>query len=123
MISKTRFGEPYLRKVKLVRKYELEGVAFVKDGEEPEKSVGFTFHSSCSENLSVKIEDADKAHDVYDFFGRLFGWSGMNKTMGWLFVEWNILDGNREAVLMNIEKNMDAKWKEAFRTIFSVYDK
>jgi hypothetical protein len=41
-LSGSEFGKPYLRGVKFVRKYELDGVAFV---EGYDKTVGFTFHS------------------------------------------------------------------------------
>lgn len=119
-LSEVKFGDPYLHPVKLVRKYELKGVAFVEGYEKP---IDFTFHSGHSGNLSLRIEAAYQAKDVYDFFKGLFGKSGMNKTMEWLFVEWDILKGNREAVLLNIEKTMNVEWKDAFRTILCVHDK
>jgi hypothetical protein len=120
MVSKIKFGAPCLREVRLVRKYELEGVAFV---EGYEKAVSFTFHSGHSGNLSLRIEDVCQAKEVYDFFRELLGKAGMNKSIGWLFVEWNVSGKNREAILLNIEKSMSTEWKNAFRTILSVYDK
>lgn len=47
----------------------------------------------------------------------------MNKSMGRLFVEWNVAETNREATLLNIEKSMNTEWKDAFRTLLSVCDK
>jgi len=124
-LSKIDFGKPYLQRVKLVRKYELKGVAFV---EGYDKTVSFIFYSAHSGNLSLAIEDLYQAKYIYDFFRKLFKEyaneeTGMIKTGLWLSVEWNITKANQKVALLKIEKTMGSDWKIALRTIMSVYEK
>ena len=79
-------------------------------------------------NLSLKIEDVHQAKDVYDFFGNLFRdhtdeESGMSKSLSRLYGDWDIAKAKIEEVLLRIEKAMGSDWKDAFRTIISVYEK
>jgi hypothetical protein len=109
----------------LVREYESDDVAFV---EGYDKTVGFTFHSGYLGNLSLKIENVHQAKDVYDFFGNLFRdhtdeESGMSKSLSRLYGDWDIAKAKIEEVLLRIEKAMGSDWKDAFRTIISVYEK
>jgi DUF917 family protein len=67
-LSGIEFGKPYLQAVRLVRKYELEGVAFVEDYD---KTVSFTFHSAHLGNLNLMIENLYQAREVYHFFRNL----------------------------------------------------
>jgi len=121
-LSKIDFGNPYLQKVKLVRKYELKGVAFV---EGYEKTVGFTFHSGYPGNLSLEMDDLYQAKDVYRLFRNLFRdfskESGMQKCFSTLAVEWNIVEAKKEEILLGIEKAMGSDWKDSFKIILSVY--
>ena len=123
-MPKVEFGKPYLRTVRLVRKHELIGVAFV---EGYEKTVSFTFYSGHSENLSLEMEDLYQAKYVYDYLRSLFrncadDESGMRKSLG-LFVEWTVKKAKQEAVLSKIENTMGTDWRDGFRTILSVYEK
>jgi hypothetical protein len=123
-MPKVDLGKPYLRTVRLVRKYELAGVAFV---EGYEKTVSFTFHSGSPEKLSLQMEDLYQAKYVYDYFRSLFKncadeESGMQKSLG-LFVEWTVTKAKQETTLSKIENAIGADWRDAFRTILSVYEK
>jgi hypothetical protein len=122
-LPKIEFRKPNLRTVRLARRYEIEGVVFV---EGYEKAVGFTFHSDCFGNLSLEMKSIYQAKFVYDFFRSLFNdykkeESGL-KNGYLLTVDWSMAMEKKEALLSIIEKSMDAYWKEAFKTVLSVYD-
>lgn len=109
----------------LVRKYELNGVAFVRDYE---KTVGFTFYSQKTGSLSLTMDDLVQAKKAYDFFKELFkeslaGPPSMSKGLSDLNVEWNLKTENREALLKKIEQTMGFEWRKAFDIIFSAHGK
>lgn len=119
------FGDPCLRKVRLARKCELDGVAFVKDFE---KTVGFTFYSPFTSSLRMTIDDLFQAKKVYDFFNNLFknfldNQPNMSKSLLNLNVEWKLKTENKEDLLKKIEQSMGVNWKNAFDTVFSVHEK
>jgi len=64
-LANIEFGEPYLRRVKRVAKYELDGVAFV---EGYEKTVGFTFECHNVRFWKLEMEDLYQAKELYHFF-------------------------------------------------------
>ena len=124
-LREVEFGDPRLRKVSLVKKYELDGVAFVKDYE---KTVGFTFYSQSTGSLSLTMEDLFQAKKAYDFFKELFkefldGQPYMSKSFSNLNVEWNLKKENKEDMLKKIEQAMGVDWRNSFNTIFSVHEK
>lgn len=119
------FGDPCLRKVRLAKKYELDGVAFVEDFE---KTVGFTFYSQITRSLSMTIDDLFQAKKVYDFFKELFqdfidNQPRMSKSLLNLNVEWTLKEESKEDLLIKIEQAMGVNWKNAFDKIFSAHDK
>ena len=125
MLYEIEFGDPCLRKVRLARKYELNGLAFVKDFE---KTVGFTFYSQITSSLSMTIDDLFQAKKVYDFFKNLFqdfidNQPRMSKSLLNLNVEWKLKKENKEDLLKKIEQAMGVNWKNAFDTIFSAHEK
>jgi hypothetical protein len=125
MLFKIEFGDPCLRKVRLARKYELDGVAFVKDFE---KTVGFTFYSQITSILSMELDDLFQAKKVYDFFKTLFkdfldDQPNMGKSLQHLHVEWKLKTENKDELLKKLEQTMGVNWKNAFDTIFSVHEK
>jgi hypothetical protein len=119
------FGDPDLRGVSLVRKYELNGVAFVK---EYEKTVGFTFYSQCKDDLRLEMEDMYQAHWVYAFFKDVFKESFSNQPsmtkagMMGLYAEFKLKAESRESLLTNINRTMGVHWQNAFSAIFSAHD-
>ena len=123
-MSEVEFGDPYLHQVSLARKYELKGVAFVKNYE---KTVGFTFYSQSVGSLRLTMEDLIQAKKVYDFFKELFkesliGQPSMSKGLD-LNVEWSLKTENREVLLKKIEQTIGVEWRNAFDTIFSAHEK
>lgn len=118
-MHKIDFGKPYLRIVHLVRKYELDGVAFVEGFD---KTVGFTFYSQTSSNLNLELADQYQSRYVYLFFVELFKEyakteSGLSRYM---HVDWE-LTGEKEIILTKIEEKMNSDWKKAFATLFSAH--
>jgi len=124
-LSKIEFGKPYLRKVRRVIEYELDGLAFV---EGYEKTVGFTFECGYSgRNWRLTMEDLYQSKEVYNFFNNLLkDYSeeelGIRKSIMGLYAEWNIVEGRVQDVLERIGETMGNEWKEAFKTIISVYE-
>ena len=124
-MSKIEFGKPHLRRVRRVQKFELDAVAFV---EGYEKTVRFSFECRYLRNCVLKMEDLYQAKEVYSFFNNLLKdysekESGMRKSYSTIWVEWNIAEGRVQEVLDRIEEAMGTDWKEAFKTILSVYEK
>ena len=68
-LCEIKFGDPSLHEVRLVRKYELDGVAFIKDIAKP---VGFTFYSQTIGSLDLTMEALEAAQKLYVFFKDLF---------------------------------------------------
>lgn len=123
-MPKIEFGEPHLRGVKRVIKYELDGVAFV---EGYEKTVGFTFECCSRKNWRLVMEDLYQAKDVYNFFRNLFKECsekeyGVQKSLT-LYAEWDVVEGRMQELLDKIEKTMGSNWKNAFKTLISVYER
>ncbi len=127
-LSKIEFGKPDLRTTRRVSRYELFGVAFV---EGYEKTVDFTFESAYLGNLSLTMEDVYQALYVYRLFVKLFenyvdskpcSKSGnLSKSISRLHIEWCLAETKIEDALLSIEKTMSSEWKNAFKTMFSVY--
>lgn len=123
-MSDIQFGEPRLRRVRRVIEYELDGVAFVK---ESEKTVGFTFECGYI-TWRLKMEDLYQARDVWRFFDKLLegcfeSKSGLWKSFSTLHAEWILLEEKIQEVLNRIEKVMGVAWKDAFKTLISVWKK
>jgi len=120
------FGEPQLRRVRRVIKYELDGVAFVKGYE---KTIGFTFECSYSgKNWRLKMEDLYQAKELYQFFNKLLencleSNSGLSKFYSTLHAEWVISEGKIQEALNRIERVMGVAWKDAFKTLISVWER
>lgn len=119
------FSNPHLRKVRRVIEYELHGVAFVKGYE---KTVGFTFECQSAKNWRLIFEDLYQAKDVYYFFRNLFKNCldedlGMQKSFSTLYTEWMITERHLQEVLDRIEKAMGSNWRDAFKTLITVYEK
>lgn len=122
-LSEVEFGDPHLHQVRLARKYELNGVAFVKNYE---KTVGFTFYSQSVGSLSLTMEDLIQAKKVYDFFKELFkeclaAQPSMCKAGSNLNVEWSLKTENKEALLKKIEQVMGIEWRKDFDIILYVH--
>ena len=124
-LREVEFGDPCLHMTSLVRKYELKGVAFVRDCE---KTVGFTFYSHRTGDLGLTMDDLVQAKKAYDFFKELFKESlacqpSMSKGLSDLNVEWSLKIENREVLLKKIEQCMGVEWRTAFNTVFSAHEK
>lgn len=124
-MSEVEFGDPHLHQVRLARKHELNGVAFVKNYE---KTVGLTFYSQSVGSLSLTMEDLVQAKKVYDFFKELFkeclaAQPSMCKAGSNLNVEWNLETENKEALLKKIERVMSIEWRKDFDIILSAHKK
>jgi len=123
-LCEIKFGDPNLHEVRLARKYELDGVAFIKGIEKP---VGFTFYSQYVGNLNLKMEALEQAMKLYCFFKELFEepLAPMKKDslLSSLNVEWRLKIENKEAVLQKIEKSMGVEWRKAFDNMFSAQEK
>jgi hypothetical protein len=123
-LPKIEFGEPHLRKVKRVIEYELDGVAFI---EGYEKTMGFTFECGYSPtNIRLTMDDLYQAKELYNFFKNFFNdyskkSEGMTKTFSSLRTEWDIEEAKLQDMLDKVSEIMGDKWKNAFRTIVSVY--
>lgn len=113
IMAKIEFGDPSLRVVRRVCKYELRGVAFV---EGYDKTVGFSFEFHVG-RLSLRIEDVYPAKEVYYFFKKLFD-QYSSKTEGLtkgLYTSWNMKEEMLKETVNEIEKVLGSKWKEAFK--------
>ena len=124
-MSDVEFGDPHVHQVRLARKCELDGVAFVKNYE---KTVGFTFYSQSVGSLSLTMEDLIQAKKVSDFFKDLFKESSatqptMCKAGSELHAEWILKTENKEALLKKIEQVMGIEWRKDFDIILSVHKK
>lgn len=114
-MTKIHFGDPSLRTVRRVCRYELHGVAFV---EEYDKTVWFSFEFHVG-MLSLRMEDAYPAKEVYYFFKKLFDrysseTEGLTKGLG-LYTSWNMKEEMLKETVNEIEKVLGNKWKEVFK--------
>ena len=116
-MTKIGFGDPSLRVVRRVCRYELRGVAFV---EGYEKTVGFSFEFHVG-RLSLRLDDVYPAKDVYFFFKKVFDQystetEGLTKG---LYTSWNMKEGMLKDTIDEIEKVLGIKWKEAFKKMMT----
>jgi len=98
-------------------------VAFVEDYE---KSVSFTFEYPAN-SLRLKMEDLYQAKELYHFFNDLFKdyslkHSGLGKSLGTLYSEWEIDEKRLQELIKKISELMGELWAKAFHTITSVRD-
>lgn len=112
-MTKIEFGDPSLRVVRRVCKYELRGIAFV---EGYDKTVGFSFEFHVG-RLSLRMEDVYPAKEVYYFFMKLLNQyssetEGLTKG---LYTSWNMKEEMLKETVDEIEKVLGNKWKEAFK--------
>jgi hypothetical protein len=121
-MCKIKFGDPNLHSVRLSRKYELDGIAFIKGFEKP---IGFTFYSPSRGNLDLTMEALEQAENLYIFFKQRFKvpFAPMRKdSSSRLNVELELKTEDKEEVLQEIEKNMSVEWRKVFNTILSVHE-
>ena len=122
-LCEVEFGDPSLHTVHLVRKYKLNGVAFVKD----KKPIAFFFMSPSLGCFELEMEPLYHTKKLYDFFKEIFRESIAPMSKNWgivgnsLKVEWRLKAENKGIILQNIEKKMSIEWKKAFDTLFSVH--
>ena len=120
-LSEVKFGDPNLHEVRLARKYELDGVAFIM-----EKPIGFTFYLQCTGSLSIVMEALEQSKRLYNFFKELFKepLAPMKKDslLSTLNVELSLKTENNEVLLQRIENSMGSEWRKAFDTIISAHE-
>jgi len=116
---KIEFGDPFLRGVRRVSKYELDGVASI----EGFKPVNFTFCYAGAGDLRLRMNAFEQSMKLYGFFKELFGLSlaPMQGGLGSLNVELKFEIEKKDALLHRIEKDMGIEWRKAFDKILSVY--
>ena len=123
-LSEIKFGDLDLRAARTSQKYDLHGVAFIKD----QTPIGFVFECPYSGHLRLEIEALDNSKELYSAFKKIFTIDSASMSKNWLTgnslnVNLNLETTNREVVLQNIEKQMGIKWRRAFETLFSVHER
>ncbi len=113
-----QFGDPNLRPVKRVVKYELHGVAFIEGHEEP---VGFVFEYY-AKTMSLKMEALYQAKELCKFFNDLFKdyalkHSGVSKSYSTLLSDWQIDESKLKELIKRVSEVTDETWSKAFNTM------